>query len=95
MDTKQASIRKTRTGRERKAIYVDLRVLRKEFRDRERKCIDTLVKGSKVVLATLHGAGGFQVRDERFDVVVVDEVSCCSIYKVLLLNRPGLTDWIG
>jgi DNA polymerase alpha-associated DNA helicase A len=75
MDTKQASIRKTKSGRERKAIYVDLRVLRKEFREREKKCIGTLVRGSKVVLATLHGAGGFQTRDEVFDVVIIDEAS--------------------
>ncbi|CAG8976583.1 hypothetical protein HYALB_00002096 [Hymenoscyphus albidus] len=75
MDTKQASIKKTLNGRERKAIYMDLRELRKEFRDREKKCIGTLVGGSKVVLATLHGAGGFQTRDERFDVVIIDEAS--------------------
>jgi DNA polymerase alpha-associated DNA helicase A len=75
MDTKQASIRKTKSARERKAIYLDLRELRKEFRNRERKCISTLIKGSKVVLATLHGAGGYQLKDEVFDVVVVDEVS--------------------
>lgn len=75
MDTKQASIKKTRNGRERKAIYVDLRELRKEFRDRENKCIGTLVGSSKVVLATLHGAGGFQTRNEKFDVVIIDEAS--------------------
>lgn len=75
MDTKQASIRKTKSGKERKAIYGDLRELRKEFREREKKCIGTLIGGSKVVLATLHGAGGFQMRDEKFDVVIVDEAS--------------------
>ncbi|KAH8676671.1 DNA helicase-like protein [Tricladium varicosporioides] len=75
MDSKQASIKKTKSGRERKAIYGDLRELRKEFREREKKCIGTLVRGSKVVLATLHGAGGFQTRDEVFDVVVIDEAS--------------------
>ncbi|KAG9248829.1 DNA helicase-like protein [Calycina marina] len=75
MDTKQASIKKTRSGRERKAIYVDLRVLRKEFREREKKCVSTLIKGSKVVLATLHGAGGYHTRDEQFDVVIIDEAS--------------------
>ena len=32
IDAKQASIRKTRTGRERKAIYNDLKSLRQEFR---------------------------------------------------------------
>jgi DNA polymerase alpha-associated DNA helicase A len=75
MDQKQASVRKTRSGRERRAIYQDLRALRKEFRVRERKCVETLVRGSKVVLATLHGAGGFHLRGERFDAVLIDEAS--------------------
>ncbi|KKA26751.1 hypothetical protein TD95_000862 [Thielaviopsis punctulata] len=75
MDAKQASIRKTRTGRERKQIYGELKELRKEYRERERNCVSNLIKGSKVVLATLHGAGGFQLRDERFDVVIIDEAS--------------------
>jgi DNA polymerase alpha-associated DNA helicase A len=75
MDDKQASIRKTRNGRERRAIYGDLKVLRKEYREREGKCVDNLVRGSKVVLATLHGAGGFQLRSQEFDVVLIDEAS--------------------
>ncbi|KAL2133803.1 hypothetical protein VTI74DRAFT_1660 [Chaetomium olivicolor] len=75
MDAKQASIRKTRSGRERKAIYADLKELRKEYRERERRCVSSLVQGSKVVLATLHGAGGFQLRGEQFDVVIIDEAS--------------------
>ncbi|KAI1468771.1 DNA helicase [Daldinia caldariorum] len=75
MDTKQASIKKTRSGRERKAVYADLKELRKEYRERERRCVGTLVGGSKVVLATLHGAGGNQLRGEKFDVVIVDEAS--------------------
>ncbi len=75
MDSKQASIRKTRNGRERRAIYGDLKELRKEYRERERKCVDNLIIGSKVVLATLHGAGGFQLRNAEFDVVIIDEAS--------------------
>ncbi|KAL7628636.1 hypothetical protein AAE478_000151 [Parahypoxylon ruwenzoriense] len=75
MDAKQASIKKTRSGRERKAIYADLKELRKEYRERERRCVGTLVGGSKVVLATLHGTGGYQLKNEEFDVVVVDEAS--------------------
>ncbi|KAF2432764.1 DNA helicase [Tothia fuscella] len=75
MDTKQASIRKTRNGRERRVIYGELKELRKEFRERERNCIDTLVRGSKVVLATLHGAGGFHLKNQQFDVVIIDEAS--------------------
>jgi DNA polymerase alpha-associated DNA helicase A len=75
MDTKQASIRKTKSGRERKMIYNDLRELRKEYREREKKCVGNLVGSSKVVLATLHGAGGFQLMREEFDVVIIDEAS--------------------
>lgn len=75
MDSKQASIKKTRNGRERRAIYGELKELRKEYREREKKCVSNLVGGSKVVLATLHGSGGFQLRHEEFDVVVIDEGS--------------------
>ncbi|KAL8812131.1 MAG: hypothetical protein Q9223_007367 [Gallowayella weberi] len=75
MDAKQASIKKTRSGKERRAIYGDIKELRKEYRVREKQCVTTLVQGSKVVLATLHGAGGFQLRHEEFDVVIIDEGS--------------------
>lgn len=75
IDQKQASIRKTRNGRERRQVYGDIKELRKEFREREAKCVDSLVRGSQVVLATLHGAGGYQLRNSRFDVVIIDEAS--------------------
>lgn len=75
IDQKQASIRKTRTGRERRQIYDDLKQLRKEFRERESKCVDNLVRESSVVLGTLHGAGGYQLKNQRFDVVIIDEAS--------------------
>lgn len=75
MDAKQASIRKTRNGRERRAIYLEMKDLRKEYRERETKCVDSLVRQSKVVLATLHGAGGFHLKHQNFDVVIVDEAS--------------------
>ncbi|KAJ5644557.1 hypothetical protein N7507_010568 [Penicillium longicatenatum] len=75
MDEKQASIRKTKSGRERRVIYDDLKHLRKEFRERESKCVDNLVRESSVVLATLHGAGGHQLKNQNFDVVIIDEAS--------------------
>lgn len=75
MDEKQASIRKTRNGRERKAIYGEIKELRKEYRQREATCVDSLVRQSKVVLATLHGAGGFHLKNQQFDIVIVDEAS--------------------
>jgi DNA polymerase alpha-associated DNA helicase A len=75
LDAKQASIRKTRSGRERKAIYSEMRELRQEFRVREGRVVSDLMRTSDVVLATLHGAGGYQMKDQRFDVVLVDEAS--------------------
>lgn len=78
MDEKVASVRKAKNGRERKAIWNEVRDLRKEFREREGKCVEGLVDSAGVVCATLHGAGGRQVthnkdRNKAFDVVVVDE----------------------
>ncbi|KAH9826058.1 DNA polymerase alpha-associated DNA helicase A-like [Teratosphaeria destructans] len=75
MDAKQASIRKTRNGRERRAIYGEMRELRKEYRQREGRVVSDLLRQSKVVLSTLHGSGGYHLKDERFDVVIVDEAS--------------------
>ncbi|KAF2643746.1 DNA helicase-like protein [Massarina eburnea CBS 473.64] len=75
MDDKQSSIRKTRNARERRQIYTDLKELRKEYREREKGCVESLVRGSKVVLATLHGAGGFHLKGKEFDVVIVDEAA--------------------
>ncbi|KAI9791533.1 MAG: hypothetical protein M1833_001517 [Piccolia ochrophora] len=75
IDAMQASIRKTRNGREKRAIYGDIKELRKEFREREKGCVANLISRSKVVLATLHGAGGYQLRKETFDVVIIDEGS--------------------
>lgn len=75
LDAKQASIRKTRNGRERKAIYGEMKDLRREFREREGRVVSELLRTSKVVLSTLHGAGGHHLKDERFDTVIVDEAS--------------------
>ncbi|WPH02422.1 DNA polymerase alpha-associated DNA helicase A-like protein [Acrodontium crateriforme] len=75
MDAKQTSIRKTRNGRERRAIYLELKDLRREYRQREAKVVGDLLRESRVVLSTLHGAGGYHLKPERFDVVIVDEAS--------------------
>ncbi|POS84453.1 hypothetical protein EPUL_002729, partial [Erysiphe pulchra] len=75
MDSKQTSIRKTKSGKERKQIYADLKELRKEYKFREKKVVASLLGKCKVVLATLHGAGGFNMRNEVFDAVIIDEAS--------------------
>ncbi|ERS95582.1 hypothetical protein HMPREF1624_08098 [Sporothrix schenckii ATCC 58251] len=89
MDARQADLKKPKqkggpaNKTARRAIYSELRDLRREYRERERRCTRELVGGSKVVLATLHGAGGSQLRVSSsvdgpapaFDVVVIDEAS--------------------
>lgn len=79
IDQKIASTKKTKSGKERKAIWQDVRELRKDFREREGKCVDTLIGGSAVVLATLHGAGSRQLSVNRlgkgFDIIIIDEAA--------------------
>lgn len=41
--------------KERKAIYDEIKVLRKEYKEREKKCINDIIKESIVILSTLHG----------------------------------------
>lgn len=75
LDAKTSSIAKTRSGRERRAIYAELKTLRAEFREREKRVVRDLLKESRVIFATLHGAGGKLLRDESFDVLIVDEAA--------------------
>ncbi|OQO06722.1 hypothetical protein B0A48_08509 [Cryoendolithus antarcticus] len=75
LDAKTKSLSKTRSGRERKAVYAELKILRKEFREREKRVVGDLVKEAKVVFSTLHGAGGSALAHEAFDVLVIDEAA--------------------
>ncbi|KAJ3372923.1 hypothetical protein GGF31_001460 [Allomyces arbusculus] len=73
MDTKLASVTKTRNRQERRAIYQDVRELRKEMRLREKKVVQNLINGAKVILTTLNGAGSNKLRGQVFDTVIIDE----------------------
>ena len=75
IDKTLAKISKTRSGRERKEIYNEVKILRKEVRAREKKCIDEVIRTAKVHLATLHGAGGKEFTGKTWDVVIIDEAS--------------------
>ncbi|OQO09929.1 hypothetical protein B0A48_04284 [Cryoendolithus antarcticus] len=75
LDTKTKSLSKTRSGRERRAVYAELKILRKEFREREKRVVGDLVKEARVVFSTLHGAGGSALAHEAFDVLVIDEAA--------------------
>ncbi|KAG9307960.1 p-loop containing nucleoside triphosphate hydrolase protein [Chiua virens] len=62
-------------GLERKKMWEDVRALRKEYRQREGGVVKAVLSESQVVLATCHSAGGRQLRDHIFDVVVIDEAT--------------------
>lgn len=80
-------------GKARRDGWTQIRDLRGEYRRREQKCVAELVGGSKVVLSTLHGAGGRQLHGEKFDVVIIDEASQAleaQCWIPLLLARGGI-----
>src|SRR5208282_5981038 len=75
VDKALSKISKTRSGRERKDIYNQVKELRKEVRTREKKCVDEVIRTAKVHLATLHGSGGRELMGQNWDVVIIDEAS--------------------
>ncbi|KAG2007100.1 DNA helicase [Coprinopsis cinerea AmutBmut pab1-1] len=62
-------------GAERKKMWEEVKALRKEFRQRESTIVHSVLAESQVVLATCHSAGGRQMRNEEFDVVIIDEAT--------------------
>lgn len=87
---------KSPRGLERKRMWEEVRELRKEFRRRERGVVSTVLRESQVVLSTCHSAGGHQLRNEVFDVVIIDEatqaleaVSWVPIFKAKKLILAG------
>lgn len=62
-------------GLERKRMWEEVRTLRKEYRERERKIGKSVLQESQVVLATCHSSGGHQLRALEFDVVIIDEAT--------------------
>ncbi|KIY47591.1 P-loop containing nucleoside triphosphate hydrolase protein [Fistulina hepatica ATCC 64428] len=62
-------------GAERKKMWEEVRALRKEYRQREGGVIRSVLSEAQVVLATCHSAGGSQLRNHKFDVVIIDEAT--------------------
>lgn len=62
-------------GIERKKLWDDVRCLRKEYRQRESGTIKSVISESQVVIATCHSAGGRQLLNQEFDVVIIDEAT--------------------
>lgn len=81
-----ASIKTCKRYGERKVLYTELKQLKREQRDREKKITHDLLLNAEVVLSTLHGAGSNElyemykdqshgVDNPLFDTIIIDEVS--------------------
>ncbi|WBW74715.1 DNA polymerase alpha-associated DNA helicase A [Schizosaccharomyces osmophilus] len=75
IDIELNKIRKTKSGKERREIYKHVRELRKDYRRYESQNVSECLRTSDIVFCTLHGAGSRQLRNEKFDVVIIDEAS--------------------
>lgn len=62
-------------GKDRNKRWEEIRMLRKEFRQREAKVVNNVVSRAQVVLATCHSAGSKQLNNTMFDVAIVDEAT--------------------
>lgn len=77
------TIKKTKSYREKKAIWQDVKELRKELKIREKKVTHELIKQAKVIVATLHGSSSRDLLSiynaqpglKLFDTIIIDEVS--------------------
>lgn len=70
-------IRKCKRYAERRVLYQEMKILRKELKQREKKIVSELLANARVVVATLHGSGSYELRnnDLVFDTIIIDEVS--------------------
>lgn len=81
IDRKIASIKKIKSSRERRQGWNDVKELRKELRQRERKVIVDLILEARVIVATLHGSSSrelcsvYHQTPKLFDSLIIDEVS--------------------
>ncbi|KAG8845639.1 hypothetical protein FRB96_002307 [Tulasnella sp. 330] len=62
-------------GAERRKMWDEVRELRKEYRKRENVVVKNVMDRAKVVLATCHGAGGRQLLNAQFDILIIDEAT--------------------
>jgi len=73
MDNTLREIQKAKKGR--REFYAELKALKKELKEREKKSIQSAIDRAQVILSTLSGAANKLLGDITFDYVVIDEVS--------------------
>ncbi|CAN0475040.1 unnamed protein product, partial [Laminaria digitata] len=70
----RSRIRKVR-GADRNGARQEVKALRKEARARESKVVREVLRSRDVVLATCVGAATYSLKDEEFDLIVIDEAA--------------------
>ncbi|KAJ3234501.1 hypothetical protein HDU81_001388 [Chytriomyces hyalinus] len=75
MDKTLAAIAKSKKKSERRGLYDELKKLRVELREREKKVVSDVISTSNAIVATLSGCGSFVLKGQVFDSVVIDESS--------------------
>lgn len=83
IDNTIKKIKKTKSYKEKRAIWQEVKLLRKELREREKRVTDELILQAKVVVATLHGSSSRELNNvyathpgvKLFDTIIIDEVS--------------------
>ncbi|KAI3643804.1 hypothetical protein MP228_009968 [Amoeboaphelidium protococcarum] len=66
---------KAKSYSDKKVIQNEIRSLRKDLRQREPKLISTVLDQCQIVFSTLSGAGSRMLQQQKFDFVIIDEVS--------------------
>lgn len=79
-------IKKSKSYKEKRQIYSEVKDLRKDLRIREKKSINQTLLNAKVIISTLHGSSSRELaniykpdspssRDHIFDTIIIDEIS--------------------
>ncbi|KAJ1561307.1 hypothetical protein HK096_005168, partial [Nowakowskiella sp. JEL0078] len=75
LDNALQSIQKAKSKMQKRELYQEVKLLRKELKQREQSVTANIIKNSKVVLSTLNGTGSRLLAHEQFDVVLIDEAT--------------------
>lgn len=75
IDSNLRKMSKAKSKSEKRNLYTEIRELRKDLRQREPNVVKDIMDKSRIIFSTLSGSGSKLLRNENFDVVVIDEVS--------------------
>ena len=75
MDSVRTQMIKTKDKNQRRNLQREFKTLRKEVRMRENKVVKTILDGSDVIFSTTVGAASRVLKEQSFDIVIIDEAA--------------------